>query len=146
MKKNKKKKIYFKELKNFCGLEYLTLKNCPMYKDDEFGEVIELTAKQMEVLAAVQIVINMIPFRGLEVSILRNAMGLSYENFARLFNLSAATVFKWEKARYDYVSLPNDLMLRMMASEKFNCKIPSKFSEMKKVTSPEKPIVFKFAS
>ena len=78
MKKMKSKnKKYFKPVHKFCGLDYLTLKNCPVYLDKKYGEVIDLTAKEMEILAAEQIVKNMVPFRGIEISILRSALGLS---------------------------------------------------------------------
>jgi len=145
-KANKKNKIYFKPVHKFCGLDYLTLTNCPVYKDKNYGEVIDLTAKEMEILAAEQIVKNMVPFRGIEISILRNALGLSYESFARVFKLSAATVFKWEKARYEYVSLPNDLMLRLFASEELGCDIEKDFSKLSKIETPSQPITFEIAA
>lgn len=139
--KPKNKKIHYKKIDNFCGLSYLTLENCPVYTDKEYGDIISLTAKEMDVLAATIIVKNMIPFRGLEISILRRALNMSYEEFARMFQISAATVFKWEKNRTAYVSLPNDLMLRLMASEKFNCDIPKDFSSISNIKPINKIVV-----
>ena len=74
--KKTKNKIYFKPVHKFCGLDYLTLTNCPVYKDKNYGEVIDLTAKEMEILAAEQIVKNKIPLKKIEFSILINALDL----------------------------------------------------------------------
>ncbi len=59
-----KKKIYYAKLENFCGLEYLTLENCPMYKHQDYGTVIDLTATEKIKLAAPQIIRAMVPLRG----------------------------------------------------------------------------------
>lgn len=141
----KKKKIYFKKLENFCGLEYLTLDNCPMYDDPEFGAVIDLKMNDMTKLAAIQVIVNMVPLRGLEVAILRNALGMSYEHFARCFKLSPGTVFKWEKAKLESISLPNDFLVRYFAAEKMKCKIPKTFEGLTNLKQPEK-IVFSYAA
>ncbi len=140
-----KKKIYYTKIENFCGLEYLTLENAPTYKDSEYGEVIDLTAFEKSKLAAEQILYNMVPIRGKEVSILRLSLGLSLEKFAREFKLSSATVLKWERAKVSRLSLPNEIAVRLFCAEKLNHYIEKNYSYLVAAQIPLQTIKFKAA-
>ncbi len=135
------KKIYYRKLDNFCGIEYLTLDHVPMYDDKDLGTVIDMPPEEMEMLAAQAIIRNFLPIRGKEVHLLRSAIGLSLEKFARLFNLSAGTVLSWEKAKDERMSLPNELAVRLCVAEKLLLAIPSDYSKLVHAEAPPKTIV-----
>ncbi len=140
-----KKKIYYENLENFCGLEYLTLQDAPMYKHSKYGEIIDLPPHEMELLAAKTIIQNKVSIRGKEVKLLRSALDLSLEKFAREFDLASSTVLKWERAANERLSLPNEVVVRLFCAEKLACQISTQYSELIEVVTPTTPILIKAA-
>lgn len=140
-----KKKIYYANLENFCGLEYMTLQDCPVYDHPEYGQIIDMSPEDMELLAAKTIILNMLPIRGKEVKLLRSSLGLSLEKFAREFKVASSTVLKWERAIDERLSLPNELAVRLFVAEKLECHIPSEYSKLIDVEKPRHSIIVKAA-
>lgn len=140
-----KKKIYYKNLENFCGFEYLILQDCPMYNHPEYGEVIDMPPQEMEMLAAKTIIQNKIPICGKEVKLLRSVLDLSLEKFAREFKVASSTVLKWERAVNERLSLPNEMVVRLFCAEKLSCQLSTYFSELTDVVKPKAPILIKTA-
>ncbi len=130
---NKKKKKRFIQIKNLCGIEYLTAENVPVYEDNEFGTVIDIDPRDMEILAATAIVENNYPIRGREVRLFRSVVGLSLERFGGIFGLSGAGVLKWEKNPTRRLDLANEWMIRSFMLEKLNVKKQFVFSDAMKV-------------
>lgn len=129
-------KVFHKDIPEFLGFEYLTLKNAPI-KRTKHGDVIDLPDRQLELIAAKAIILNGIPLRGKEVKLLRSVLDLSLEKFARHLDLSAATILKWEKAPLEALSTPNELAARLFVAEMLHLSLPSnKFSELKSKSAP----------
>lgn len=140
-----KTKKYYGTLEHLCGIEYLTLENVPMYLDPTHGEVIDMKPKDLEILAAKAIIRHFLPIRGREVHLMRSAIGMSLEKFARLFDLSAGTVLNWERALDARLSIPNELAVRLCIAEKFALAIPSDYSKLTHSEVPAKVIVVRAA-
>lgn len=124
------KNIYKGEIDNFCGFEYIKAINVPMY-DSKFGPVIDLDPHAMELMAAHVIIKFGVSIGGAEVHVLRSALELSLEKFARELNLSAATVLKWEKSEREPLSTPNQLAVRLFVAEKLEIPLEPIFSQLK---------------
>lgn len=135
-----KKKLYYKNLENFCGLEYLILQDCPLYDHPEHGQVIDLPPHEMELLAAKTIIQSRVPLRGKEVKLLRSALDLSLEKFAREFKIASSTVLKWERAVNERLSLPNEIVVRLFCAEKLSCQLSAQYSDLTHVIEPKTPI------
>jgi DNA-binding transcriptional regulator YiaG len=140
-----KTKKYNIDLKNFCGLDYLTLLGCPVYDHPEYGQIIDLEPIEMEQLAAKTIIIEMLPIRGKEVKLMRSSLGLSLEKFAREFKISSSTVLKWERAVDERLSLANEIIVRLFVAEKLKCILSSDYSKLINVTAATQPILIKTA-
>lgn len=140
-----KKKIYYQNLENFCGLEYLVFQDAPVYNHPEYGQVIDLPPLQMEIFAAKTVIQSKVPIRGKEVKLLRSALDLSLEKFAREFDLASSTVLKWERALNDRLSRPNEIAVRLFCAEKLACQLSAYYSELIDVVVPKTPIFIKAA-
>ncbi len=145
MKNKMKNKIYYINLENFCGLEYLTLQACPVYDHPEHGQVIDLLPVDMELLAARAVIQNMVPIRGKEVKLLRSALDLSLEKFAREFGVASSTVLKWERATSERLSLANEMVVRLFCAEKLSCQLSMHYSDLIDIVVPKTPILIKAA-
>jgi DNA-binding transcriptional regulator YiaG len=123
------RKIVRKDIPNFLGFEYLVLKNAPTY-ETKYGEVIDLSPAQLEMIAAKIIIEHRIPLRGKEIKLLRSVLGLSLEKFAREFDLTSGCILKWEKAQEEYISRPNQIAVSLFVAEKLEINVSNKFSKL----------------
>lgn len=122
-------KKWKEDLDGLVPLEYIHFKNVPM-KESKHGPVIDLDPSILEKLAAMAILKEKIPLRGLEVHFLRKVIGLSMEKFACRLGLSSGTIFHWEKNELDRLSTVNELAVRSFAAEELGVEISGKFSEL----------------
>lgn len=122
-------KKWKEDLDGLVPLEYIHFKNVPM-KESKHGPVIDLDPSILEKLAAMAILKEKIPLRGLEVHFLRKVIGLSMEKFAGRLGLSSGTIFHWEKNELDRLSTVNELAVRSFAAEELGVEISGKFSEL----------------
>src|SRR3989344_1703583 len=125
-----KKKLYFRDLENFCGFDYLILQDCPVYDHPKHGQIVDLPPHEMELLAAKSIIQNRVPIRGREIKLLRSVLDLSLEKFARDFKVASSTVLKWERAINERLSLPNEMVVRLFCAEKLSCQISAQYSDL----------------
>ncbi|NOT77589.1 MAG: hypothetical protein HOP07_01150 [Bacteriovoracaceae bacterium] len=122
-------KKWKEDLDGLVPLEYIHFKNVPM-KESKHGPVIDLDPALLEKLAAIAILREKIPLRGIEVHFLRKVIGLSMEKFARKLGLSSGTIFHWEKNEFVRLSIVNELAVRSFTAEALDIEISGKFSEL----------------
>ena len=122
-------KKWKEDLDGLVPLEYIHFKNVPM-KESKHGPVIDLDPSILEKLAAMAILKEKIPLRGLEVHFLRKVIGLSMEKFAGRLGLSSGTIFHWEKDELERLSTVNELAVRSFAAEELGVEISGKFSDL----------------
>jgi len=122
-------KKWKEDLDGLVPLEYIHFKNVPM-KESKHGPVIDLDPSILEKLAAMAILKEKIPLRGLEVHFLRKVIGLSMEKFAGRLGLSSGTIFHWEKDELERLSTVNELAVRSFAAEELGIEISGKFSDL----------------
>ncbi|MGZ3794431.1 MAG: hypothetical protein ACXVCP_18935 [Bdellovibrio sp.] len=119
-----KKKKFKKNISNFCGLEYLTVKAVPMVQTAH-GEFMDVDPLNLERMAAWAILNYELPIRGKELKIIRGALDLSLAKFARNFDKDAGTILKWEQKPLARLSLADELLVRIFASEQLGIKLPT---------------------
>jgi DNA-binding transcriptional regulator YiaG len=99
-------------------------------KESQHGPVIDLDPSVLERLAAMAVLKEKIPLRGIEVHFLRKVIGLSMEKFAGRLGLSSGTIFHWEKNELERLSTVNELAVRSFVAEELGIEISGKFSDL----------------
>lgn len=122
-------KKWKEDLDGLTPLEYIHFINVPM-KESKYGPVIDLDPSILDRLAAIAVIQEKIPLRGIEVHFLRKVIGLSMERFASKLGLSAGTIFHWEKAEFERLATVNELAVRSFVAEELMVEISGKFSEL----------------
>jgi DNA-binding transcriptional regulator YiaG len=122
-------KKWKEDLNGLVPLEYIHFKNVPM-KESQHGPVIDLDPSVLERLAAMAVLKEKIPLRGIEVHFLRKVIGLSMEKFAGRLGLSSGTIFHWEKNELERLSTVNELAVRSFVAEELGIEISGKFSDL----------------
>ena len=120
-------KKWKENIKNLVALDYIYFLNVPI-KESKHGPVIDLPPDTLDRLAAIAVIKERIPLRGIEVNFLRKVLGLSLEKFANKLGLSSGTVFHWEKAKKEILAAVNEVAVRSFVAEELNIEIPAKFS------------------
>ncbi len=124
-----KTKKWKEDLEGLTPLEYIYFKNVPM-KQTKQGPVIDMDPAILDRLAAVAIIKEKIPLRGIEVHFLRKVIGLSMEKFANKLGLTSGSIFHWEKAELERLSTVNELAVRSFVAEELGIEISGKFSDL----------------
>ncbi len=122
-------KKWKENLDGLVALDYIHFTSVPM-KDSKHGPVIDLAPEVLDRLAAMAVIIERIPLRGLEVKFLRKASGLSLEKFANKIGLTSGTVFHWEKAEEQRLTPVNEAAVRALLAEELGIDISGKFSQL----------------
>lgn len=122
--------------------EYILFKKVPM-KDSKHGTIIDCDPSILEHMAAVAILKEKIPLRGMEVQFLRKVVGLSMEKFANRLGLTSGTVFHWEKNSEERLLIVNELAVKALLADLLDVEISGKLSDL--IGDKIKPIILKAA-
>jgi len=132
-------------IKNFGGLEWLTVTHIPA-KKTKFGDGIESQVlKKIEETVAIFIVKNRVPIRGLEVLYLRKTFGYSLGRMGAELGFSSTAILKWERAQKKHLDKVNEIALRTWAADKLNLDIPGRFSKLISIHDEQEPVKIKAA-
>jgi hypothetical protein len=123
-----KKKIRYVSIPEFCGIEYLTAKNVPVF-DSKHGLVIDLDPQIMEQIAVKAVIEHGGPIRGREIHLFRSVLDLSMDRFGRLFDVSGPAILKWEKDPLKRLDMVTEFAVRMYMSEALKLSQSFSFTE-----------------
>lgn len=119
-------------------LDYFVFKDVPM-RESEWGPVIDVRERTMELLALRALVTQRIPIRGAEVRFIRGALMLTIQEFASKLHLTHGAIQGWEKNPKNRILPVNEIALRAFAAEELGLKILGHFSELLGVdTTPKR--------
>lgn len=62
--------------------------------------------------------------------VLRAALELSLEKFARKLGLTSGTIYRWERAHAERLSSVNEVAVRLLLAEELGIELPTKFSKL----------------
>lgn len=111
------------------GLKGVRFKSVPM-RTCKDGPVVDLRPLVLERMAARAILQNQSAIRGSEVRVLRTALDLSLEKFARKLGLTSGAIFRWEKSPNQRLTPVNEVAVRLLGAEEFGIDLAPKFSRL----------------
>lgn len=123
------KRRWREDCEGLLGLRGVQFKRIPMRRSKQ-GPVVDLKPLVLERLAARAVLTSQGPIRGAEVRVLRIALDLSFEKFARMLGLTSGAVFRWERAQDDRLSPVNEVAIRLACAEEFGIDLPARFSQL----------------
>jgi len=112
-----------------CGLDYIYLR-VPVAKTKDGEEYIDLPMDTIDKTIAKHLIENKIPIRGAEVIFLRKSLGMSLNDWAKKFGMSAAGVLKWEKSKDNRLSRVNEAAVRALCAELLKVNLKGTWSEL----------------
>jgi DNA-binding transcriptional regulator YiaG len=125
------------KLKNYLGLEYVTLHIRPDRVSAEYGPVVSAERFQSIDKKIVAILVaSPRPIRGKELRVIRKVIGLGVREFALAIGVSHPTVMNWEKAEDSRLDRAEEAFVRVFFSQRLGVKLEAKIE----VLAPEEPI------
>jgi hypothetical protein len=133
-------------MKQFGGLEWLTIVGIPVTKT-KFGEGIEAKLlKKIENTVSAFIVRKLVPIRGVEVEYLRKTFGYSLGRMGAELGFSPTAILKWERAKGKRLEKVNEVAVRAWAADKLKIEISGRLSKLVAATDePQVPVKLKAA-
>lgn len=123
------KKRWKEDCEGLLGLKGVRFSRVPMRRSKS-GPVVDLRPLALERLAARAFVNSQTPIRGSEVRVLRMALDLSLEKFARKLGLTSGAVFRWEKSPDERLSPITEVAVRLLGAEELGIDLAPKFSQL----------------
>lgn|GEM_PF-1598221 len=125
----KMKRAWIEDRDGLLGLEYAKFIGVPMRRS-RTGPAIDLKPLVIERLAAKAILSGRAPIRGKELKVLRAALGISLEKFARRLGLSSGAIFLWEKSPKNRLLPVNEVAVRVLCAEELGVDLPGRLSQL----------------
>jgi len=108
------------------------------------GEYIDCNYKKVEEAVLKVIITQHVALTGLEVKFIRHFFGLNMKDFGKIFDVTNATVCKWEKKK-NMLDLTTQMAIRAYVVERLG--LPSiMFSELSKASKPKTSLIVKMAA
>ena len=111
------------------GLRGVRFTGVPMRRSKD-GPVVDLRPLVLERLAARAFLQSQSAIRGSEVKVLRTALDLSLEKFARKLGLTSGAIFRWEKSPNQRLTPISEIAVRLLGAEEFGIDLSPKFSQL----------------
>lgn len=141
------RKTVFKTLKGVGNLGYVRIKNVPMTRDPELGNLIDAKAiEHAEKLTAHTVILKNLPIRGQEVKFFRGLFALSQRDFAEKLGLSHVAIFKWEKAKDKRLDLVNEVAVKALVVGILGLRISASLETLFSSTKVPKRLVLDYSA
>jgi|GEM_PF-994267 len=123
------KRKWVEDLDGWNGFKYLKLKGVPLRRSRD-GGIVDLKEGVLEKKIAAALIEKRVPLQGAELAFLRKTLGLSLNQFARKLELTASSVFHWEKAARVRLLAVNEIAVRVLCAEELGLSVPGRLSSL----------------
>ena len=131
-----------KKIKGVLNLNYIEVQNVPTEQSEQFGNGVRAEVlKNIEWMAATEILGRKVPIRGMEVKFFRSVLALSQRQLGESLGYSDVAILKWEKAKFRRLDPVNEVAVRAFMAGHFGVKIPGTFEALRGVAESPKKLV-----
>ena len=112
-----------KILKNFFGLEYVTIQNVPIRRGPQGETIIDMSLHELERRVSVALIEQQVPIRGRELRLIKSALGLSFVELGQFMRTTDKTVKNWARKLDERLAPGPEVLFRLLAAEKLGVLI-----------------------